>query len=615
MKRTAILCIILIIALLSGLCACGGIEYAVVSSGNLSAEGLYYDLYENGTAAITGRSGNDAELIIPKTVDGHRVVSIAPRAFEAESGIVSLKIRAELNSIGEFAFSEIESLMLADISGTPEVGTCAFYGCVNLTRVSGTGKLKRIGDMGFCGCISLVGFDFPDKLEAIGERAFGQCSSLAFIKLPKSLKTVGAGVFEGCESLAGADITGLKNVPACTFTRCVSLSAVYFSPSLASVGEQAFRGCESLQTLNLPKSLSAISDSAFFGCTTLSTVNYSGSEKQWNAITVEDGNYPLEAVRPYCGIKLSGAPSYAAAKTSVFSIPEDGTASGEDSGFEYALLSDGTVEITGYTGASTAPVIPAKIGGNEVVSVGAGAFVDNTRIVSVDLGKVKAVKSTAFAGCSSLKTVKASDRLESVGINAFTSTPFLEDGASKEFFTLGSVLVAYNGSSTAVTLPSGIRHIGGGAFAMNSSVVFCDLGSETVSLDEQAFSFCESLRYVNAPSLCYVGPFAFCGCTELTLFDISERVGFIGECAFADCYRLKYVCLGQAIGELSGEVFANCQNIRLVRIPASVKRIYSSSFSGCMTFVVQYPGTREELSAATVNDGVFFLDDMFFVSE
>ena len=616
-KKTIFTALILSAALmLLSLPGCGEIEYALVSSGNVSSEGLIYDLYEDGSASVTGRTGDAPELVIPASVDGHKVKSVAQRAFEGQTGIVSLKIAAGIGKIGEFAFSEVTSLMTADLGQASEIGSCAFYGCSNLTYVRGTEKLKTIGDMAFCGCLSLTGFDLRDKLESLGERAFGHCSSLAFIRLPKSLSYVGPGAFENCASLARADLSYLKSIPDGTFTRCELLAAVDFSSSLTSIGEQAFRNCTTLDTLNLPSSLKSVGDSAFFGCDSLATVNFAGNEKKWNSVDVADGNLPLTSLRAYCGIKMPAGMTVKAGKASSYVLPGEGEGEGVTEGdFLYKLTPEGKAEITGYTGNAASVKIPAKIGGTDVVSIGGGAFLDCKTLETIDLGNVASIGSVAFSGCSSLSRVTASGSLIGVGLNAFMDTPFLDSLSQEEFPSIGDgVLIAYNGSSASVTLPSHIRHVGGGVFAMNGGLVAVDLG-QAVSVGDQAFAFCESLRFVNAPSLTYVGAYAFCACTGLPALDCSERLTYIGENAFSDCYKMTYVCLGQSLEELSGQIFSNCQNIRVVRFPATAKRIASSSFSGCMTFVITYPGDPEDLKRTFVSDGVFFLEDMFFVSE
>ena len=69
------------ILLMSGCAMNGEPEYAIVSTGQVSADGMFqYDVYENRTAVITGGSANDICLTIPAMLDGYPVVEIGENA-------------------------------------------------------------------------------------------------------------------------------------------------------------------------------------------------------------------------------------------------------------------------------------------------------------------------------------------------------------------------------------------------------------------------------------------------------------------------------------------------------------------------------------------------------
>ena len=206
------------IILLTPFISCGEIEYALVSSGNTSAEGFTYDLYEDGSAVITGGTVKDGILDIPASVDGHKVKAVGDEAFRSNVEFHYLKIAPSIRKIGKFAFAECQRLTYADVGQPTDVGFCAFYDCKNLTYLRGLDKVKTIEEMAFCGCLCLSSLTLPDTLTSIGERAFAHCVSLPSVRLPRSIKTIGAGVFFSCDSLAYADVSSLKNIPESTFT-------------------------------------------------------------------------------------------------------------------------------------------------------------------------------------------------------------------------------------------------------------------------------------------------------------------------------------------------------------------------------------------------------------
>ena len=79
-----------------------------------------YVLNSNGDATITGYTGNDADLVIPASLDGHSVTSIGYRMFSHCSNLTSVTIPESVTSIGEDAFYDCTSLQAVYYSGTQE---------------------------------------------------------------------------------------------------------------------------------------------------------------------------------------------------------------------------------------------------------------------------------------------------------------------------------------------------------------------------------------------------------------------------------------------------------------------------------------------------------------
>jgi hypothetical protein len=96
-----------------------------------------------------------------------------------------------------------------------------------------------------------------------------------------------------------------------------------------------------------------------------------------------------------------------------------GTAEAETYGdFEYEVKSDGTVEITEYTGSEASVVVPDKIDNKSVTSMGPLAFYHCTSLTSVTIPDgVTSIGVEAFYGCSSLESMIFYGDAPTVGAN------------------------------------------------------------------------------------------------------------------------------------------------------------------------------------------------------
>jgi hypothetical protein len=89
-------------------------------------------------------------------------------------------------------------------------------------------------------------------------------------------------------------------------------------------------------------------------------------------------------------------------------------------------IKDGNAIITGYTGRETDIVIPSKIDGYEVESIGEGAF-SNSKLTSVIISEgVRKIDWFAFYTVPSLVSITLPSTIEEIGYAAF-------EGASSSF--------------------------------------------------------------------------------------------------------------------------------------------------------------------------------------
>lgn len=135
----------------------------------------------------------------------------------------------------------------------------------------------------------------PDSVTAILDRAFANCFQLTNISIPNSVTAIGSFAFEGCTKLESITLpSSLLTISEFLFYDCSQLTTIHIPDSVSSIRQYAFYNCGKLETIRIPVSVTSIGSYAFDDCPSSMTVTYSGSKKQWDAITKGSYNGVLE---------------------------------------------------------------------------------------------------------------------------------------------------------------------------------------------------------------------------------------------------------------------------------------------------------------------------------
>lgn len=246
-----------------------------------------YEIKSNGSATIAGYTGEQADIILPATIDGYTITAIGDEAFACEEKAgeaITITIPETVTSIGEKAFWNRNVRMINLPDKLETIGYGAFVGCnackfrmsANHPRFSVIDdalydKAKReliwtadlsgrtlsvpegilsIGDYACYDSHIEGNLALPQTLERIGDYAF-QNSVISELSIPASVSSIGTGAFLNCsDNGANAEIHIDENNVLAEIAESAfdgGHITIHFPDtgslnSIVSLGEYAFRG-------------------------------------------------------------------------------------------------------------------------------------------------------------------------------------------------------------------------------------------------------------------------------------------------------------------------------------------------------------------------------------
>ena len=141
----------------------------------------------DGGIKILGYKGNllynnSGDLVIPKRINGQKVIEIGENAFAGNGYIKSVKIPSTVKTIGDQAFYNCSVLSEVEFGKNVEdIGECAFYGCVRLKEIELPKKMRTIesGTFSFSGLEKIT---IPENIKLIEQNVFAYCYSLTWVE-------------------------------------------------------------------------------------------------------------------------------------------------------------------------------------------------------------------------------------------------------------------------------------------------------------------------------------------------------------------------------------------------------------------------------------------------
>lgn len=313
----------------------------------------------------------------------------------------------------------------------------------------------------------------------------------------------------------------------------------------------------------------------------------------------------------------------------------------ESGDFTYTVLSDGTAEITNYTGSATELTIPSQLDGYTVTSIGDFIFMYRDSLTSITIpNSVTSIGYRAFYNCSSLESIAFGNNVTSIGEDALYGCYSLTDitvssanpsyssedgvlfnkdkteliqyplGKTETAYTIPSGVIsirnaAFSGCALeSITIPDSVTSIGNSAFSWCASLTSVTLGNRVESIGERAFYWCTSLENITIPgSVTTIGNSAFERCSALSDLTLCDGVKSIGDSAFAET-ALTEVFIPSSVETISAYAFAECDALTGISVDSGNPNFSSRDgvlFNQDETQLLQYPTGKQDTSYAIPN--------------
>lgn len=193
-----------------------------------------------------------------------------------------------------------------------EIGDGAFF-FSNLSKMELTEQITKIGEYAFANSeIQFGNLTIPKGVTTIPTKAFGGCN-ITNLTIPQSVTTIEDMAFMGSTVQSVHLPDGLVSLQSDVFNFCQNLTSIIIPDSVTELEYSVFWECTALESITIPSSVTKIGWSAFGNCTSLTDVYYTGTQAEWDAITIDNENDVLKTATVH--YESSPAPEETEAET------------------------------------------------------------------------------------------------------------------------------------------------------------------------------------------------------------------------------------------------------------------------------------------------------------
>ena len=262
----------------------------------------------------------------------NKITIIDEWTFAYCKSLTNMIIPRGVTSIGDYAFSDCYNLATVTIpDSVTTIRKCAFQYCESLTEISIPSSVVAIGETAFLECSSITDiivdnsnqyfssdeygvlfnkdkttliqypignnrtdYTIPDSVTTIDNFAFYNNENFTRIIIPDSVTTIGDDAFAFCYNLTDCNIgESVKTIGKWAFAECYNLTTITIPDSVFTIDDNAFYYCYNLLDVTLGENVTTIGSCAFYDCNNLTHVYFTGTERQWEAISIGSNNQPL----------------------------------------------------------------------------------------------------------------------------------------------------------------------------------------------------------------------------------------------------------------------------------------------------------------------------------
>ena len=286
--------------------------------------------------------------------------------------------------------------------------------------------IRYLGQFAFAACCNLEEVTLPASLRHIGESCFADCAALKTLTLPEGLMRMDANAFTGCGLTELRFPSTLAEIGAGSFANCVDLQKADLDRNLLTVGEDAFSGCP--VTLSVPGGCRA--ESALGGYTLVSGTPLADASEEpfaWSGEgwALRDGVLTVSELTDYTATGGDAAPwSCLTALVERIELAEGITHIGDYSfwscsGCRSVSIPEGVASIGDYAFGACAALEELKLP-STLKSIGYGSFSFCSSLTSLKLPEgLESVGADAFVLCTGLSAVEKPASLTKIGAGAF----------------------------------------------------------------------------------------------------------------------------------------------------------------------------------------------------